>query len=143
MFRLVLWAALGAILFFGGGTATGQHDPGGVVVLSDPAAPGVRHHALQTGGPMIAFSPAVVHGGDTYIVTGTGFHPDTLMSIAALFETAWVTNNPTTDSAGTFTTSFVARDPGLVEHRAYEWRAQGQGPPRFQLRETAYLTVVP
>jgi hypothetical protein len=90
-----------------------------------------------TTGAAIAFDRPQVMVGETYHVNGSGFRPNTWVTVGAHFaDTTWW-NSQITDSNGSFSLAFTATSPGAVYHEAKERGNNG----RLRLRATATLTA--
>ena len=90
-------------------------------------------------GAKITFAPAQATVGSQYTVSGTGFRPNTWVTVGAHFaDTTWW-NSKVTDGQGGFTLTFTATSPGQVLHEAKEMGKNG----RLSLRTSATLTVNP
>jgi hypothetical protein len=90
-------------------------------------------------GAKITFTPSPATSGSQYTVNGSGFRPNTWISVGAHFaDTTWW-NSKVTDSSGNFSLTFTATSSGQVMHEAKEMGNNG----RLRLRTTATLTVNP
>jgi hypothetical protein len=90
-------------------------------------------------GATIEFAPSSVVVGDEYRVVGSGFRPNTWVTVGAHFsDTTWW-NSQISDAQGNISLSFTATSPGRVDHEA---KQQGQN-GRLRLLATATLTVSP
>jgi hypothetical protein len=106
---------------------------------SSAAAAPLKGGSSGATGPVIAFDRAQVMVGETYHVTGSGFRPNTWVTVGAHFaDTTWW-NSQITDSNGRFSLAFTATSPGTVYHEAKERGNNG----RLRLRATATLTAYP
>lgn len=87
----------------------------------------------------MSFDRAAVTVGETYVVNGAGFRPNTWVTVGAHYaDTTWW-NSQITDGAGRFSLSFRATSPGTVQHEAKERGNNG----RLRLQATATLTAYP
>ena len=88
-------------------------------------------------GARITFDRSEVTVGETYRVNGSGFRPNTWVTVGAHFaDTTWW-NSQMTDAAGNFSLAFTATSPGQVVHEAKERGNSG----RLRVRATATLTA--
>ena len=90
-------------------------------------------------GAVITFDRPEVTVGETYHVNGSGFRPNTWVTVGARFaDTTWW-NSQITDGGGRFSLAFTATSAGSVLHEAKERGSNG----RLRLRATATLTANP
>jgi hypothetical protein len=88
-------------------------------------------------GAAIVFDPAQVALGATYQVKGSGFKPNTWVTVGAHYaDTTWWTSG-VTDGQGGFSLTMTARSPGEIMHEASEMTRNGQ----FRFKASASLTV--
>ena len=107
-----------------------------VVPAAVAGKPGSRGSST---GAKITFAPAQATVGSQYTVNGTGFRPNTWVTVGAHFaDTTWW-NSKATDGQGNLSLTFTATSPGQVLHEAKEMGKNG----RLSLRATATLTVNP
>jgi hypothetical protein len=105
-------------------------------ISSAVAAPGGGGSGGATGAA-IGFDRSEVMVGETYRVVGSGFRPNTWVTVGAHFaDTIWW-NSQITDANGGFSLAFTATSPGSVYHEAKERGNNG----RLRLRATATLTA--
>lgn len=113
-----------------------------LVVLALVASLSVSAAGAAPGGATgarIAFDRPAVTVGETYRVEGSGFRPNTWVTVGAHFaDTTWW-NSQMTDGAGRFSLAFTATSPGQVVHEAKERGNSG----RLRVRATATLTAYP
>ena len=85
------------------------------------AAPGNGRGGSEADtGAKITFDTAAVVVGQQYRVNGSGFRPNTWVTVGAHFaDTTWW-NSQVTDSQGRFSLAFNATSPGEVYHEAKE-----------------------
>jgi hypothetical protein len=101
-------------------------------VASAPAAP-----RGGSTGPVMSFDRPSVMVGETYVVNGSGFRPNTWVTVGAHYaDTTWW-NSQMTDGAGRFSLTFRATSAGNVLHEAKERGNNG----RLRLQATATLTA--
>src|SRR5919108_25835 len=85
----------------------------------------------------IAFSSASVSVGQQYQVNGSGFKPNTWVTVGAHFaDTTWW-NSQVTDGQGNFSLAFTASSAGQIYHEAKERGNNG----RLRLRASGTLSV--
>ena len=90
-------------------------------------------------GASIAFDSTYVTVGQTYRVNGSGFRPNTWVTVGAYYaDTTWW-NSQVSDAAGNISLSFTATSAGQVRHDAKQQGANG----RLRLLASATLTVGP
>jgi hypothetical protein len=107
-------------------------------ISSAAAAPHKRAAGGATGA-LITFDRAQVMVGETYHVNGSGFRPNTWVTVGAYFaDTTWW-NSQITDGSGRFSLAFTASSAGSIYHEAKERGNNG----RLRLRATATLTAYP
>ena len=88
-------------------------------------------------GASIAFDTSSAVVGQEYHVVGSGFKPNTWVTVGAHYsDTTWW-NSQVTDAQGRISLSFTATSPGQVYHEAKQQGANG----RLRLLATATLTV--
>jgi hypothetical protein len=88
-------------------------------------------------GAQITFDAAQVMVGETYHVNGSGFSPNTWVTVGAHFpDTIWW-NSQITDAQGRFSLAFTATSAGQIYHEAKEQGNSG----RLRLRATGMLTA--
>lgn len=88
-------------------------------------------------GAQIMFDRSDVKVGETYHVSGSGFRPNTWVTVGAYFpDTTWW-NSQLTDAQGRFDLAFTATSAGQIYHEAKE---QGNN-TRLRVRATGMLTV--
>ena len=88
-------------------------------------------------GAQITFDRSQVMVGETYYVSGTGFRPNTWVTVGAHFpDTIWW-NSQITDAQGRFRLAFKATSAGQIYHEAKEQGNSG----RLRLQATGMLTV--
>ena len=84
-------------------------------------------------GAVITFNPASTTLGSQYTVNGSGFRPNTWISVGAHFtDTTWW-NSKVTDSQGKFSLTFTATSPAVSSTRPWRWAttaASGGEPAR-------------
>jgi hypothetical protein len=69
-------------------------------------------------GASLTFAPAAVSLGQTYQVSGSGFSPNTWVSVGAHYaDTTWW-NSAQTDGQGHFSVTFTATTAGQIYHEA-------------------------
>ncbi len=91
-------------------------------------------------GASITFSAATVVVGQTYQVTGSGFSPNTWVTVGAHFPDTTYWNSQITTGQGTFSLTFTATSAGQVYHEAQELSNNGT---TLRLKASATLTVNP
>ncbi len=102
-------------------------------VTAAQAAPGAA------AGAQISFDRTGVMVGESYRVNGSGFRPNTWVTVGAHFaDTTWW-NSQITDGEGRFSLAFTATSPGDVFHEPKERGNTG----RLRVRATATLTAYP
>jgi hypothetical protein len=107
------------------------------VVSPALAGKGKPGGAAGATGPTMTFSSSTVVLGQQYRVNGSGFRPNTWVTVGAHFpDTIWW-NSQQTDSQGRFSLLFTATSAGQIYHEAKERGTSG----RLRLRATATLTV--
>lgn len=85
----------------------------------------------------ITFDRSQVMVGETYHVNGSGFRPNTWVTVGAHFpDTIWW-NSQITDAQGRFSLAFKATSAGQIYHEAKEQGNSG----RLRLRATGMLTA--
>ena len=85
----------------------------------------------------ITFDRSQVMVGETYHVSGSGFRPNTWVTVGAHFpDTTWW-NSQKTDAQGRFYLAFKATSAGQIHHEAKEQGNSG----RLRLRATGMLTA--
>ena len=85
----------------------------------------------------ITFDRSQVMVGETYHVNGSGFRPNTWVTVGAHFpDTIWW-NSQITDAQGRFSLAFEATSAGQIYHEAKEQGNSG----RLRLRATGMLTA--
>lgn len=90
-------------------------------------------------GAAISFDPSSAVVGQQYRVNGSGFRPNTWVTVGAHFaDTIWW-NSQQTDGSGRLSLTFTATSAGQVYHEAKERGNNG----RLRLRATGTLTVNP
>lgn len=90
-------------------------------------------------GASITFDSTYVTVGQTYRVNGSGFRPNTWVTVGAYYaDTTWW-NSQVSDAAGNISLSFTATSAGQVRHDAKQQGANG----RLRLLASATLTVGP
>ena len=88
-------------------------------------------------GATLSFDPGTAVVGQSYRVNGSGFRPNTWVTVGAHFaDTTWW-NSQLSDAQGRISLSFNATSPGRVYHEAKE-RGKNGG---LRLKATATLTV--
>ena len=88
-------------------------------------------------GATLSFDPGTAVVGQPYRVNGSGFRPNTWVTVGAHFaDTIWW-NSQLTDSQGRLSLAFNATSAGRVYHEAKEMGNSG----RLRLKATATLTV--
>ena len=88
-------------------------------------------------GATIAFDTSSAVVGQEYHVVGSGFKPNTWVTVGAHYsDTTWW-NSQVSDAQGRISLSFTATSPGQVYHEAKQQGANG----RLRLLATATLTV--
>lgn len=104
-----------------------------------PAAVAGKRGSGGATGAAISFDPSSAVVGQQYRVNGTGFRPNTWVTVGAHFaDTTWW-NSKVTDSQGKFSLTFTATSPGQVLHEAKEMGRNN----RLRLRASSTLTVNP
>jgi hypothetical protein len=107
-------------------------------ISSAVAAPGKGGSGGATGA-VITFDRPEVMVGEAYQVNGSGFRPNTWVTVGAHFaDTTWW-NSQITDGSGSFSLAFTATSSGSIHHEAKERGNNG----RLRLRATATLTAYP
>jgi hypothetical protein len=113
-----------------------------VAVMIVPAALAAKGGGGGGGagtGASITFNPTAAVVGQEYLVVGSGFRPNTWVTVGAHFsDTTWW-NSQISDAQGKISLSFTATRPGQVYHEA---KQQGQN-GRLRLLATATLAVNP
>jgi hypothetical protein len=113
----------------------------GLTLLLVPVAFAAKGGNASAGsnGATITFDQATVVVGQQYHVNGSGFSPNTWVTVGAHFsDTTWW-NSQVTDGQGSFSLVFTATSSGQVYHEAKE---QGNN-ARLRLMATATLSVSP
>lgn len=88
-------------------------------------------------GAKITFDRSQVMVGETYHVNGSGFRPNTWVTVGAHFpDTIWW-NSQITDAQGRFSLAFKATSAGQIYHEAKEQGNNG----RLRLLATGMLTA--
>jgi len=90
-------------------------------------------------GASITFSPATVAVGQTYQVNGSGFKPNTWVTVGAHYSDVTWWNSGITDGQGHISLTFAASSAGQVYHEA----DQLGNNDRQRLMASATLTVSP
>jgi hypothetical protein len=110
------------------------------VLAITPAAVAGKGKGARAGGSTgatMSFSPTQTTVGSQYWVNGSGFRPNTWVTVGAHFpDTTWW-NSQKTDGAGRFSLLFTATSAGQIYHEAKEQGKSG----RLRLVATATLTV--
>jgi hypothetical protein len=100
------------------------------------AAPG-RGGTHGTTGATISFAPTQVVVGSDYRVNGSGFRPNTWVTVGAHYsDTTWW-NSQLSDAQGNISLPFTATRTGSIYHEAKEQGNNG----RLRLVTSATLTV--
>ncbi len=95
--------------------------------------------ASGSTGASLTFAPAAVSLGQPYQVNGSGFKPNTWVTVGAHFlDTTWW-NSAQTDGQGNISLTFKATSAGQVYHEAQQMGNNG----RLRLMTGATLTVSP
>ena len=114
--------------------------------LADKPVDGIHHHAKKTGnvatGATVAtltLAPNPVGTDSGYVVTGSGFKPNTFVTVGIREPDEEWWQPATTDGSGSFSFTWTADSlPGSVVHDAYQPKNSG----RYELMASATLTVV-
>jgi hypothetical protein len=113
----------------------------GLMLLVVPAALAGKggNGAGGATGASIAFAPTTVVVGQQYQVNGTGFKPDTWVTVGAHYaDTTWW-NSAKTDAQGRLSLAFTATSAGNIYHEAQQLGNND----RLRLVASATLTVGP
>jgi hypothetical protein len=101
------------------------------------AAKGGQAGSGSTTGAKISFDPSSAVVGQQYRVNGSGFRPNTWVTVGAHFaDTTWW-NSQVTDGQGNFSLAFTASSAGQIYHEAKERGNNG----RLRLRASGTLSV--
>lgn len=108
-------------------------------VMVAPGAVAAGRVKGRSGHPSasLAFDPNPAVAGAQYQVNGSGFRPNTWITVGAHYDTVYWTA-VITDSSGSFSLTTTAAAPGEILHEAKQQTKSG----RLRLMATATLTVV-
>jgi hypothetical protein len=114
-----------------------------LVLAAVPATLAVKASARQGGpgggstGARLSFDPPAGTVGQQYHVNGSGFSPNTWVTVGAHYsDTTWWASGQT-DNSGGFSFTLTATSAGLISHEAKEMGRNG----RLRLRATATYSV--
>jgi hypothetical protein len=110
-----------------------------VLVPAAVAAQGGKGGGSKTSASLTFSSPAVVVG-QQYQVTGSGFAPNTWVTVGAHFPDTTYWASQVTDGNGTLSLTFTATSAGQVYHEAQQLSNNGT---TLRLKASATLTVNP
>jgi hypothetical protein len=109
-----------------------------VALVAGPAAAGGRGNTRGGSSGTLRFSSDHIVAGSAYQVIGTGFRPNTWVSVGARYGTTYW-GSGVTNGNGDFAFTFTAHEAGSIVHDAYEQGNNG----RWRLVSTATLTTYP
>jgi hypothetical protein len=93
-----------------------------------------------TTGASLTFSSPTVVVGQTYQVTGSGFAPNTWVTVGAHFPDTTYWASQVSDGTGHISLAFTATSAGQVYHEAQQLSNNGR---TLRLKASATLTVTP
>ncbi len=141
--RLVVMLAVVAIL--GGALGAGS-------ALADKGVDGVHNHAEKNGNgkggndgngggssAVLIVSPNPVAAFGEYVVSGSGFSANDLVSVGIRHADATYWSTVTTDGNGAFSFTRTAQGPGDVVHEAYQQKNKRS----WEMKASVTLTVMP
>jgi len=109
-----------------------------VAIVAGPATASGRGNTRGGSSGSLRFSSDHVVAGSEYQVIGTGFRPNTWVSVGARYGTTYW-GSGVTNGNGDFALTFTAQESGSIVHDAYEQGNNG----RWRLMSSATLTTYP
>ncbi len=124
-------AAAGPVLAAKGGNGKGKGGGGG-------GNDGGGGDDSPVGTATLTLSPNPVGAFGEYVVSGSGFKANDLVSVGIKHPDATYWTTVMTDGSGAFTVTKTAKDPGEVIHEAYQQKNKRS----WQMKASATLSVV-